>query len=245
VSSELPAFAAALSKLNLKEVDLAVAMLWYEDHVTSKAARSASELAELLDGHALTSGVNRSRLGNNLRSHPDTVTVPGTSTFRIKLASKDRLDEKYGPLLTTKVVVVRHTFLPESQTKGTRPYLEKLAWQINGSYESGFYDGCAVLCRRLTESLLIEAFEHTGKGAEIRNGPDYKQLGDIIGIAKSGQHIRLSRNTRSALDDIKAVGDTAAHDRTYITTKTDLDQIGHEFRRTTTELMALAKIHPK
>src|SRR5258706_6134118 len=178
--SDVPAFAAALSKLGLKETDLAVALLWYEDHVEPGCVRAAAELAAMLEGHTLTNRVNRTRLGDKLRRHPDTVSAH--SGFRVRLGSKDNLNEQYLPLLGTRVVVVKHTYLPEDQTKGTRRYLEKLAFQLNGCYESGFYDGCAVLCRRMIESLLIEAFEASGKGTEIKNGADYTQLGEIIGI---------------------------------------------------------------
>ncbi len=236
-------FAAAISKLGLKETDLAVAMLWYEDHAAPGTEKTASDLAMALNLHALGSGVNKTRLNDRLRRNPD--TVAGSSRgFKIRLSSRPSLAERYIPLLGARVVVVSHAYLPESQTKGTRPYLVKLAWQLNGCYEHGFYDACAVLCRRMVESLLIEAFESVGKGFVIRSGSDYKPLNDILGSAQSGHHIKLGRNTPKALDRIKAIGDTAAHDRAYITTKPDLADIAHDFRRTISELMGLANIHP-
>ena len=62
--------------------------------------------------------------------------------------------------------------LPVSMIQGTRPYIEKLTWQINGCYNYEFYDGCAVLMRRLVESLLVEAFIKTGHDDKIRHGQD-------------------------------------------------------------------------
>ena len=50
--------------------------------------------------------------------------------------------------------------LPFSLVKGTRGYIEKIVHQINGSYVATCYDACAVMARRLLETLIIEAFEH-------------------------------------------------------------------------------------
>src|SRR5450432_494030 len=46
-----------------------------------------------------------------------------------------------------------------SLVRNTRGYIERVANQINGTYENGWYDGCAVMIRRLIETLIIEAFE--------------------------------------------------------------------------------------
>ena len=51
-------------------------------------------------------------------------------------------------------------FLPEAVWIGTRSYIEKIAKQINGCYEFEFFDGAAVIARRIVETLLIECYEH-------------------------------------------------------------------------------------
>lgn len=119
-----------------------------------------------------------------------------------------------------------------------------MVFQNNGTYQFGFYDGCAVLCRRLVETLLIESFEQAGRGAAIKKGTTYLQLNDILAQGQSGQHIQLARGTSDTLKQIKGVGDAAAHSRTYITKQQDIDDLKLKFRRAVTELLQLAKIEP-
>ena len=57
--------------------------------------------------------------------------------------------------------------LPLSVVRGTRAYLETIAHQFNGSYERGWYDACAVMMRRLIETLIIEVFEGQGMSTKI------------------------------------------------------------------------------
>ena len=39
--------------------------------------------------------------------------------------------------------------VPFAMVRGTRGYIEKVVNQINGCYEKGWFDGCAVMMRRL------------------------------------------------------------------------------------------------
>lgn len=66
---------------------------------------------------------------------------------------------------------------------------------------------------------------------------------DVIRIAKSGQCIKLGRNSKKALDDVKDVGDRAAHDRYYVTTAQGLgDAFRRSYRALIAELLAKARI---
>ncbi len=64
--------------------------------------------------------------------------------------------------------------------KGTRPYIEKISNQINGCYEYGWFDACAVMIRRLLETLIIEVFEHHKIESKIKKSGDYLYLKDLI-----------------------------------------------------------------
>src|SRR5712691_6837907 len=44
--------------------------------------------------------------------------------------------------------------------KCRRSYIEKIVHQINRTYSDSCYDACAVMIRRLVETLIIEVFEH-------------------------------------------------------------------------------------
>lgn len=235
-------FARELSALDLSQADLAVALLWFRSKSNQGLSVAASELGSLIHGYALTGPPNTSRLKGQLALHPATVKGDAPNTVKLKLSYLSKLDEKFGSLTASYPPKVSYLLLPESQTNGTRRYLEKIALQLNGCYEAGFYDGCAVMQRRLIESLLIEVFEKKGQGDAIKFQRAYVGFGDIVGITNSGKFVKLARGANKALERIKAVGDTAAHDRTYLTSKLDIEDIAHDFRRLVSELMEQAEI---
>ena len=53
--------------------------------------------------------------------------------------------------------------LPIDLFDGTRGYIEKVVLQINASFDASLYDCCAVMCRRLLETLIIECYEANGQ----------------------------------------------------------------------------------
>jgi hypothetical protein len=56
-----------------------------------------------------------------------------------------------------------------------------VANHINGAYENGWYDACAVMLRRLVETLIIETFEHHNIAHKIQNASgDFLFLRDLI-----------------------------------------------------------------
>lgn len=57
-----------------------------------------------------------------------------------------------------------------SLVRGTRGYIERIANQVNGAYENGWYDAAAVMLRRLIETLIIEVFEKHAISDRIKNG---------------------------------------------------------------------------
>ena len=80
-----------------------------------------------------------------------------------------------GFVATTQPVIMM------SLVRGTRGYIERVANQINGAYEKGWYDACAILLRRLIETLIIETFEHYNIASKIQNASgDFLYLRDLI-----------------------------------------------------------------
>lgn len=245
MKSDLVAYGENLAPLNLTETGLAVALLWYFGHTGEAAEKRASDLAALMHELALTGQINLSRFTQRLRADTRLVRGSGPGTFKIKLAQKAALTKKYAPLLKRPVAKPDNHVLVSDDFAGTRPYLEAIVRQINGTYQWGLFDACIVMCRRLIEILLIEAFERNGKSAAIKQNNNYVQLSDIIAAAQSGQHIKLARDTGRSLEEIKKAGDTGAHSRTYITKPHDIDHLTLTIRRVVAELMHLAKIEPK
>jgi len=126
--------------------------------------------------------------------------------------------------------------------RGTRGYIERVVYQINGCYEKGWFDGCAVMMRRLIETLIIECFEKYGIADRIKNPKtgDFLALGDLVDRLIYEPSWNLGRNTKQALPRLKNIGDQSAHSRRYNAHREDIDKLSHDFRVVWQELIYLA-----
>lgn len=131
--------------------------------------------------------------------------------------------------------------IPFSIIRDTRGYLEKVANQINGCYEYGWFDACAVMIRRLVETLIIEAFEHNGIAHKIQDpNSDFLPLKDLVKLTLTEQTWNLTRNTKQGLPKLKSVGDLSAHSRRYVAHRQDIEKIIDDLRVVVQELVYLA-----
>jgi len=144
-------------------------------------------------------------------------------------------------LALKKVSVTKHVVPPE-WVAGTRTYLEQMVYQINAAYNYGMYDASAILLRRLMESLIIEIYIHEKKHHEIQSGGVFYMLDRLISHITSDSNVSLSRNAPKTMREVKQLGDTAAHDRTYITPQIDIDDMKSRYRRLIQELLVKAGI---
>ena len=150
---------------------------------------------------------------------------------------------KFGTPPSETAISPAEMVFPYTLVKGTRDYIEKVAYQINGSYASGWYDACAVMLRRLIETLIVESFECHKIENKIKNSNgDYLYLGDLIIKTLSEQSWSLGRNTKKALPRLKDIGDQSAHSRRYIAHREDIDKVIHDVRIVVQELVYLAKL---
>jgi hypothetical protein len=128
-----------------------------------------------------------------------------------------------------------------SLVRGTRGYIEKNVHQINGTYEHGWFDSCAVMIRRLTETLIIEAFEKHGISGNIKdNNGNFYHLSDLIPITINEPTWNLGRNAKTALPHLKNIGDLSAHNRRFIAHRADIEKIIPELRVIVQEFIYLA-----
>ena len=114
--------------------------------------------------------------------------------------------------------------------------------QINGTYERGWYDACAVMLRRLLEMLIIEAYVANGMKNRIKG-----QNGRFLRL--NGLISRACNESSWALDDdgavlrkLSAMGNWSAHKRRYVANREDIDQHVSELRIVVQELVFLAKL---
>jgi len=125
--------------------------------------------------------------------------------------------------------------------KNTRGYIEKISNQINGCYEKGWYDACAVMIRRLIETLIIEVFEKHNLSSSIKDGNgDYYFLRDLITLLLNDTSWSLGRNVKTALPHLKDIGDKSAHSRRYNAQRDDIDKIKSGLRDVVQELIYLS-----
>lgn len=131
--------------------------------------------------------------------------------------------------------------VPAVLFKRTRGYLEKVANQANGAYSRGWYDACAVMLRRLVETLIIEAFEKHGVADKLKNKDgDFFFLRDLVSATVAEPSWNLSRNTKQALPRLKDIGDKSAHSRRYNAVRGDIDPLLSDVRVVVEELLHLA-----
>lgn len=131
--------------------------------------------------------------------------------------------------------------LAKSLVKGTRGYIESVANQINSTYENACYDACAVMIRRLVETLIIEAFEHHNIADKIKNPmEDFFHLSELITHTLNEKSWNIGRNAKQAMPKLKSIGDLSAHSRRHLAHRSDIDNIMSDLRTAVQELIYLA-----
>jgi hypothetical protein len=146
------------------------------------------------------------------------------------------------PFLNRREIKVSGDLLPPDWFSGTRSYLEQLVLQINGSYEVGWLDACAVLARRLMESLIIEVYIFHKRHSDIQQAGVFFGLERLIAYIRADTKVPLGRAAPATMSDVKQIGDTAAHDRTYMTQPIDINDIKLRYRKLIQELIVLSGI---
>jgi hypothetical protein len=234
-------FAKGIASLELSHTDRAIALLWYYRQTQEFEERTASDLASDLHDEGFPKP-NVTRLSRDLSGSRFTIKGRRLGSFQIDVRRLSDLEENYGQFLRMKKVEVQDSVVPNDWVKGTRVYLERLVHQINGSYDYGFYDACATMCRRLMESLIIEIYIHNERHHEIQDDGVFLGLQKLIAHVKADKKLTLGRNTPRTMTEVKQLGDTAAHDRVYITSKPDIDNLLARYRRMLQDLLAASGI---
>lgn len=221
--------------------DRAVALLWWKSREDHNSAMTPTEIgAELvLAGYA---DQNISRLSKALSDDGRTAKAPGES-YRIRIASRAKLDNQYVSIAGHTPIKKSNAVLPSSLFHDSRGYIEKVVAQLNASYEAGLYDCCAVMCRRLAETLLIEAYEAQGKATKLKGSDGhYMVFSGLLAVVESDNCIGISRNALRGLKDFKKLGDLSAHNRRYNAIHDDIDRVRDGLRVASEELLKIAGI---
>lgn len=216
------------------------------DELRSKLIQAKKELETLVESIGYSDLKKAIKL---LEPQFESITNPGTLRSAFSSAKKQLLfilhsqiepfivHGRLGRIPATDIVI------PMVIINGTRGYIEKVALQANGCYESNWFDACAVMIRRIVETLIIECFEYYKIADKIKdsNG-NYFLLKDLIDACLKENAWSLSRNTKKALPTLKDIGDLSAHSRRYLATKSDIDKVRDGLKIAVEELLHLSRL---
>ena len=125
-----------------------------------------------------------------------------------------------------------------------RGYLIKIGKEINGCYQSGFYNGCAVMMRRLLEVSIIEAFEARQCGDKIKNkdGHYYLLDGLISKVTAGTLGVPLSRTAKNNLSSLQDLGNFSAHGKNFFANIEDINGHQMNYRVIIEEFLRIARL---
>jgi hypothetical protein len=233
-------FCVGLSKLDLTQPQRAIAIVWFLDKAEAGASRTPGDLSRIMRDIGL-GATHSTKLGESMVA--STLVLRKGDRLSLKPTARTTVEQWVSSLLVPEPPKVDQDngYVPEAVWQGTRGYITKITQQINGCYQFGFYDGAAVLVRRILETLLIECYINGGIENKIKQTDgNYVQLGEIITGAVDRSELSLGRETKHVLKDIKKSGDRSAHIRTYIACKADLDRIQAGVRVAVQDLLHLS-----
>jgi hypothetical protein len=186
---------------------------------------------------------NTSRLLQRIRRSGDFVKGSKERSFRLHSRAIRRLDSEYDGLEEpSEEVESFDTIIPSALYENTRGYVERLARQINASYENNIFDGCAVLMRRLTEVLLILTYKNLECEDQIKRGARHVGMKKIIDDAVKNQTLDLTTDSKNCVDGFRKLGNFSAHKIHYNCRRQYIQELIPEYRALIEELLHKADL---
>lgn len=232
-------FLRTLANLELRTIDRVLAMLWWIGVDGPAASRTTTELCVGLEasGHPKQ---NASRLRKALRAHRGVATL-GQDSWRLHPNARRELDVTYAHARSPMPLLDSDSVLPLVLFRKTRGYIERVVEQINKSYDARLFDCCAVMCRRLVETLIIEVYEARSQATDIKGSDGhFLMLSGLVSFLENDPAVHLSRSTTQGLKDFKKLGDLCAHSRRFNAERPDIDRVRDGLRVGAQELLHLA-----
>lgn len=126
------------------------------------------------------------------------------------------------------------SFLPASIFEAQKAYLKRLVPQINGCWSSGYHEACAVMARRMIETMIIELYYQRGWMNELKDPTtkDFYGLKTLVNKICSDSRFGFDSKFQKGLKALKELGDIAAHDYRVKIKKSDLEGARSDLRFT-------------
>lgn len=233
---ETTEFLKAISELRITHVERAMALLWFHSVTNNDSALSPKEICQRIEQVGFAKQ-NPTRIRQAFIKDRR-VVKSGKEAFRINPKSFAKLEELYSIYLECRPIPKTSPVLSVSLFQNAKGYIRKVVEQLNASYHYSLFDCCAVMCRRLIETLIIEAYEHHSIDSQIKDGAgNYLTFSGLIARIEADNSLSLSRNTNMGLKHFKKLGDLSAHNRRFNARKPDIDQIRDDLRIASEELL--------
>ena len=232
-------FLRSIAEQKLSVNERAVALLWWYGLDNPSTARSARDLAVDLESAGFGQQ-NPTRLRASLERDKRTAKTRD-GDFYVRSTARPALDNEYLALLSSRPVQRSNSILPLEMVVGTRQYIERVVLQLNASYDAALYDCCAVMCRRLLETLIIETYEAHGRADELKGSDgNFLMFSGLLAKVESDRTFNVGRNSLQGLKDFKKLGDLSAHNRRFNARRDDVDRVRDGLRIAVEELLTLA-----
>lgn len=234
-------FLQKLRDTDLSNLDRAVALIWWHSRSDSTKSMDVSSIATMIhDAGYAKQNVSRLRVG---LTRDRRTAKADRNGFRIRIGIRDTLDKEFGGFVRTKIVKATDSVIPAELFNGTRSYIETVVYQINASFDCGLFDCTAVMCRRLLETLIIEAYEADGREIALKNSDgNYMMFSGLLNVVESDPKLSMSRNGIAGLKAFKKLGDLSAHNRRFCARKDDIRRIRDGIRIAAEELLHIADL---
>ncbi len=186
---------------------------------------------------------NKSRLKASI-AKSSRIIKKGKDDFRLHSKTVSMLEKDFPEIvIKSEEIITDDIILPDVLYANTRGFIESLSKQINSSYENNIFDGCAVLMRRLLEICLILSYEKLKIESEIQDASgNYKMLEGIVANAVNNTVLKLSRNSKSCIEDFRELGNFSAHKIYYNAKRKDIEKVMFNYRATLEELLYKSEI---
>lgn len=182
---------------------------------------------------------NQTRLKVKVVKSTSFVNGSKKGLFRLSAKKLASLRSSHPDVSESEEILSDDSILPEILLQETkRPYLIKLAQQINSSYENNLFDACSLMMRRLLEVLLIHCFEHASIEADVKDSEgNYQNLKTLINKASSRTKIEISNDVKKDMDKFRELGNLSAHRVKYNCRRDDIRKTKLEYRAIVEELL--------
>lgn len=182
---------------------------------------------------------NQTRLRHKVAKSTSFVKGSKKGLFRLSPKKLASLKSSHPAVSESEEILSDDSILPEILLQETgRPYLIKLAQQINSAYEHNLFDACSLMMRRLLEVLLIHCFEHVNIEDDVKDSDgNYQNLKTLINKAGSRVEIAISNDVKKDMDKFRELGNLAAHRVKYNCRRDDIRKIKLAYRAIVEELL--------